>query len=142
MQKGEQAMNAKTLGIAAGMLLTVGAPAMAHHSFAMFASDKTITLTGTVKEFEWVNPHSWIHVIVMNASGAPEEWGFEMGSPEMMAARGWKKTSVKVGDKITITAHPLKDVATHGGSEMSVTLPDGSKLGSAQPAPPGTGPYQ
>jgi Family of unknown function (DUF6152) len=128
--------------LAAGMLLVVTAPAMAHHSFAMFASDKTITLTGTVKEFEWTNPHSWLHVMVTNDSGMPEEWAFEMGSPAMMSARGWKVDSVKVGDKVTVTAHPLKDAASHGGSEMSVRLPSGTVLGSATPATAGSGPYQ
>jgi hypothetical protein len=135
-------MQPKSLAIAAGMLFAVTAPAMAHHSFAMFASDKTVTLTGTVKEFEWTNPHSWLHLTVMTDSGAPEEWAFEMGSPNMMAARGWKVDSVKVGDKVTVTAHPLKDAASHGGSEMSVKLPNGTLLGSSAPAPAGSGPYQ
>jgi hypothetical protein len=131
-----------SLSLASGMLFAVTAPAMAHHSFAMFASDKTITLTGTVKEFEWTNPHSWLHIMVTNDSGAPEEWAFEMGSPSMMSARGWKADSVSVGEKVTVTAHPLKDAASHGGSEMAVRLPSGTVLGSSTPAPAGTGPYQ
>lgn len=135
-------MQSKSLGIAAGMLFAVTAPAVAHHSFAMFANDKTVTLTGTVKEFEWTNPHSWLHLTVMTDSGAPEEWAFEMGSPNMMAARGWRVDSLKVGDKVTVTAHPLKDAASHGGSEMSVKLPNGTLLGSSTPAPVGSGPYQ
>jgi hypothetical protein len=65
-----------------------------------------------------------------------------MGSPAMMTARGWKNDSVKVGDKVTVTAHPLKDTASHGGSEMSVKLPSGALLGSSTPAPVGSGPYQ
>lgn len=135
-------MRLRSFALSTGMLLAVTAPAMAHHSFAMFASDKTVTLTGTVKEFEWTNPHSWLHITVTNDSGASEEWAFEMGSPSMMAARGWKADSVRVGDKVTVTAHPLKDAASHGGSEMAVRLPSGAVLGSSTPAPAGSGPYQ
>ncbi len=64
-------MKRKALGIAVASLLTAAVPAMAHHSFAMFDSAKTITLTGAVKQFEWVNPHSWIHIMVVNAAGTP-----------------------------------------------------------------------
>jgi len=135
-------MRVRSVALATSMLFAVAAPAMAHHSFAMFASDKTITLTGTVKEFEWTNPHSWLHIMVTTDSGAPEEWAFEMGSPAMMAARGWKADSVRVGDKVTVTAHPLKDAASRGGSEMAVKLPSGAVLGSSTPAPAGSGPYQ
>ena len=135
-------MRLRSVALTTYMLFAVAAPAMAHHSFAMFASDKTITLTGTVKEFEWTNPHSWLHIMVTTDSGAPEEWAFEMGSPAMMAARGWKADSVRVGDKVTVTAHPLKDAASRGGSEMAVKLPSGAVLGSSTPAPAGSGPYQ
>jgi hypothetical protein len=115
--------------LVAGMACAASVPAFAHHSFAMFANDKTVVLTGTVNEFEWTNPHSWIHIMTMGKDGKPEEWAFEMGSPSMMAARGWKADSVKVGDKVTVTAHPLKDAEAHGGSEMSVKLPSGAVLG-------------
>jgi hypothetical protein len=108
-------MKRKRIAIAAGLLVASMAPAMAHHSFAMFDNSKTITLTGTVKEFEWVNPHSWIHVMVVNPAGAPEEWAFEMGSPGQLAAAGWNKDSVKTGQLITISARPMKD-GSHGGS--------------------------
>src|SRR5215472_1424486 len=56
-------------------------PAVAHHSFAMFDANKTVTLQGTVKAFEWTNPHSWILVNVPNAQGRPEEWTIEAGAP-------------------------------------------------------------
>ena len=72
-------MKLKTMTFAGALLLAAAAPAMAHHSFAMFANDKTITVDGTVKEFEWVNPHSWIHMTVVNATGTPEEWAFRNG---------------------------------------------------------------
>src|SRR5450755_3369966 len=99
-------MKVRTLGIASGLLIAAVAPAMAHHSFAMFDNNKTITLTGTVKEFEWVNPHSWIHIAVMNPAGTPEEWAIEMGSPGQLAAGGLRKDSLKTGQLITISARP------------------------------------
>jgi hypothetical protein len=127
-------MKLRTLVAGAGLLLAVCSPASAHHSFAMFAIDKTVTLNGTVKEFEWVNPHSWLHVSVVNDAGTPEEWAFEMGSPGQLASRGWTKDSVKVGDKITIVAHPMKD-GSHGGSEMSVKTAGGKVYGGIMPPP-------
>jgi hypothetical protein len=130
-------MKLKTLTFATALLLVAAAPAMAHHSFAMFANDKTITIDGTVKEFEWVNPHSWIHLTVVSASGTPEEWAFEMGSPGQLASHGWKKDTVKVGDKITMVAHPMKD-GSHGGSQMTVKLANGTMMGGV-PRPPAAG---
>jgi hypothetical protein len=121
-------MSFSRIAIAAALLSLATAPAMAHHSFAMFDNVKTTTLDGTVKEFEWVNPHSWIHVTVVNAQGMPEEWAFEMGSPGQLASQGWKKDTVHVGDKISISFHPMKD-GSHGGSETGVKLPNGTLMG-------------
>ena len=134
-------MTLKTTCLAATFVFATAIPALAHHSFAMFANDKTVKIIGTVKALEWVNPHSWLHVVAMGAKGVPEEWAFELGSPGMMATRGWKKDTLKVGDKITVVAHPMRDPEAHGGSEMSVTLPSGAVLGSSQPAKKGSGPY-
>ena len=119
-------------------LIAIGAsvmPAMAHHSFAMFDATKTITLQGTVKEFEWTNPHSWMHIVVADASGQPVDWSFEMGSPGQLGSRfGMKPDSVRPGDKITIRAHPMKD-GTNGGQYLSATLADGRTYGNTG-APP------
>ena len=122
-------MQLKTpLGIVVGALFAVTVPANAHHSFAMFDNTKTITLMGTVKEFEWVNPHSWIHMEIKNEAGVPEEWAFEMGSPGQLAAGGWKKDSLRVGDVITISARPMKD-GSHGGSAAAVKNTAGVCIG-------------
>lgn len=116
--------------ILAAALLCAAPPAMAHHSFAMFDLDPAhvLTLNGTVKELEWVNPHSWIHIVVKNKAGAQEEWSFEMGSPGQLTSKGWAKDVVKPGDLITLTAHPMKD-GSHGGNEITVKLADGTLLG-------------
>ena len=100
------------------LICAIGAfagPALAHHSFAMFDHEKTMTLSGTVKEFEWTNPHAWIHIVAMDEkTGKLVEWSFEMGSVGQVAAQGWKSDSVKPGDKITVQMHPLKD-GSRGG---------------------------
>jgi hypothetical protein len=104
------------------------APAFAHHSFAMFDADKSVTMTGVVKEFEWTNPHVWLRVMVNDDAGMPRQWALEMGAPGQQSRIGWKPDSVKPGDKVTVTIHPLKD-GSRGGQFMSAVLPDGQRLG-------------
>ena len=114
-------------GIAA---LVFALPAVAHHSFAMFDADKTVTMNGTVKEFEWTNPHSWLRVMIEDQSGKSLQWAIEMGSPQQTSRIGWKADSIKPGDNVTIEMNPLRD-GTRGGTILSLTLPDGKKLGKA-----------
>ena len=117
-----------TIGVAGIALSLFAVPALAHHSFAMFDHDKTVTLAGTLKEYEWLNPHSWVHVMVTDpATGKIVPYSFEAGSTSQVAARGWKIDSMKPGDKVSVTFHPLKD-GSHGGQVLAVTLPDGTKL--------------
>jgi hypothetical protein len=107
-------------------------PAFAHHSFAMFDQAQTITLKGTVTEFQWTNPHAFIHIEVPNAAGAKEVWQIELNSPNNLKRQGWKSSSVKAGDKVTLLTNPLRDMSGHkGGLFISVTLPDGTLLGDA-----------
>ena len=89
----------------------VAAPAMAHHSFAMFDNEKTVDMKGTVKEFEWTNPHAWLYLVATNEAGKPEEWAFEMASPLQLTSKGWKQDSLKAGDKITSTLEGLGTLA-------------------------------
>jgi len=97
------------------------APAFAHHSFAMFDNTKNVTLEGTVKEFQWTNPHSWIQIVAKDASGKDVEYSIEGGSPNGLARSGWKRTSLKPGDKAVLVMHPLKD-GTAGGSLVTVSV--------------------
>jgi hypothetical protein len=109
-------------GALAALATVLGAaPALAHHSFAMFDNAKEVTLTGTVKEFQWTNPHSWVQLVVKDASGKDVEWSLEGGSPNGLARRGWSRTSMKPGDKAVIVIHPLKS-GDNGGSLMRVTV--------------------
>src|SRR5258705_2678796 len=98
-------------------------PAVAHHSFAMFDANKTITLAGTVKEFEWTNPHSWILLNVANAQGQPEQWTIEAGAPAGLVRQGWGPKTLTPGMKVAATIHPLKD-GTHARQVLTVKLPD------------------
>src|SRR2546422_3665066 len=100
---GGNVMDLKIAGFIAIALAAFAVQAQAHHSFAMFDHEKTISVSGTLKEFEWTNPHCWLHVAAPDAStGRTVDWAFEMGSVGQVAAQGWKADSVKVGDKITI----------------------------------------
>jgi hypothetical protein len=121
-------MTYKTFALA-GIALMYAVPALAHHSFAMFDAEKSITLDGTVKEFQWTNPHSWILMNVPDASGTPQQWAIEMGAPGGLARQGWLPKTLTPGMKISAIIHPLKD-GTHGGQFMAVTLPDGKQMGN------------
>ena len=127
-------MNLKACSLGAGLALAIAAPAFAHHSFAMFDAEKIVTTTGTVKELEWTNPHSWLRVMVMDQSGKPLQWAFEMSSPRTMSGLGLSPDIVKPGDTVTVTYHPLKD-GSRGGQFMQAKLPNG-KLAVRRPGGP------
>jgi hypothetical protein len=111
------------------------APALAHHSFAMFDADKLITVKGTVKQVEWTNPHAWLRVMLKDeATGKDMLWGFEMGPPAQQIRRGWEPDSLKPGDTVTLDMHPLKD-GSRGGQLVTAVLPDGRKVGGVGAAP-------
>ena len=115
------------LAALAGVSLGFSPAAPAHHSYAMFDMQATKTITGTVKDFEWTNPHTWLWVYVTNANGATEQWGIEGMSPNFLGRRGWTRTTLKPGDKVTVDIHPLRN-GERGGSFLSVTLPDGKVM--------------
>ncbi len=96
-------------GLAAG-----AAPAFAHHSFAMFNRDQPVAIVGTVKEFQWTNPHVWIQVLVPDSAGVAQEWGVECTSVNFMRRQGWERGALKPGDKVKLMIFPLKD-GSHGG---------------------------
>ena len=103
-------------------------PASAHHSFAMFDAAKDVTLKGTVKEFEWTNPHSWLRVMVTDEkTGKPVLWALELSSPASLTTMGMHRDSVKAGDQVSVTFHPMKD-GTRGGQFMAAVLPGGKNI--------------
>ena len=121
-------MVTRALGLAGVAAVLFAAPALAHHSFAMFDADKTLEMKGTVKEFQWTNPHSWLQVNIKDAAGQDKEWSLEMGSPGGLARSGWRLKTIVPGDQVTIKIHPLKD-GSAGGQLLSVTLPNGKVMG-------------
>jgi hypothetical protein len=102
-------------------------PALAHHSYAMFDMQKTVTLEATVIRFKWQNPHAFIEADATSRSGS-ERWSIEMTSPNNLAQEGWKRNSLKPGDRVTIFVHPLRSGA-RGGSYAGVRFANGSTLG-------------
>jgi hypothetical protein len=117
---------------AAAVLTCFSTPAWVHHSGAMFDATKEATITGTITEFNWTNPHSSFKVAVTNADGKEDIWAIEMNSPQNLVPQGWKRTSLKPGDKVTVTVRPLRD-GKPGGSYMAIVLADGTKLSGNGP---------
>jgi len=117
----------RLVGIVIGALAASGVTARAHHSFAPFDLTMERTITGTVSRFEWTNPHSWIWVDVPNDKGGVDAWAVEGMSPNYLARRGWSKSTLKPGEKITISVRPLKN-GDKGGMFVRATLSDGRVL--------------
>jgi hypothetical protein len=128
-------MNRIRAGLALS-LIVVAAPraAGAHHSTAMFEPERRVTLNGTIKDFQWTNPHAWIQIVVPGADGKPADWSFECGSPNTLSRQGWKPSTFKPGDAVTIVANPMKD-GTPAGLLYTVTLADGRVLGPGALSP-------
>jgi hypothetical protein len=102
-------------------------PAFAHHSFSMFDAEKTLTIEGTVKEFEFINPHAWLYIMALDSSGKAVEWSIEMGGSGALTRTGWKPDTVKPGDRVSVQIHPLKD-GSRGGQYLTAKLPDGRMI--------------
>ena len=112
---------------AAAMTLAAAGAAYAHHSFAMFDNSKTVTMTGAVSDFEWINPHVWLHITVPGEAGRETVWSFEAGSTGQLRQTGWTEQSVASGEEIEVAFHPLKD-GSNGGQLLEITKPDGTYL--------------
>jgi hypothetical protein len=120
-------------GLTCVLGLWMASAAYGHHSGAGFDRQKTVTLVGTVKTFRWANPHSWIEMEVPNDKGGSEIWNVEMTSPAVLIRAGWKSSTIKPGDKISVMAHPLQ-TGEPGGLFMSLTLADGVTMSDKAPA--------
>jgi hypothetical protein len=107
---------------------------LAHHSGAMFDRSKVVELRGTVKEYQFANPHVWIEMMVPEKNGREVQWSIEGEGPGMMARIGLGRTVLKAGDKVFVRAHPLRD-GRSGGSFVSITLADGKTIDAAIPPP-------
>ena len=113
--------------LAGAAVLTSAGTAFAHHSTAEFDYTKTISVDGVVKEVQWTNPHSYLQILSKGADGAVVQWGVEIGAPAINGRLGWRKDSVKIGDKVAITMSPARDGRNFGTLRV-LTLEDGRKL--------------
>ena len=123
-------MRTKLIGLIAGggLMLSAAAPVLAHHSFAAeFDANQPVKLEGTVKEFRWVNPHSWLIVNVQKADGTMEVWDVEGGAPSALLRRGWTKQTLPPGTKVVVEGFMAKD-GSHRANARDITFPDGTKM--------------
>ena len=118
--------------VAAVWLFSAAAPALAHHSFAMFDHTRTMTLKGEVTKFQWTNPHALLELDVPGAGGA-RHFTLELTSINMMQRLGWRSSDIKAGDKVKAVMAPLVN-GEAGGLLLEITLPDGRKLEPGVPA--------
>lgn len=124
-------MKAKLIAATAAVIVSVtsvGSSGYAHHAGTAFDETKQLTIKGTVKEFKWVNPHTWLYLMVPNQAGEAEEWQLEGGSISILARAGWNRNTLQSGDKITVVVKPLKN-GGNGGEYRTVIKEDGSKMG-------------
>jgi Family of unknown function (DUF6152) len=103
-------------------------PAIAHHSGAGFNNDKVIEVTGTIKEFQFTNPHSWIQIVVEDAVAQKVEWSLEWGSPNALGRQGIRPSTFPPGAKVTARLHPMLNGAPAGGF-VGAKFADGHTIG-------------
>jgi hypothetical protein len=112
----------------AAALLVLAAPLAAHHSAAMFDDTKVVEIKGTVKELQWANPHVWLQVIV-DEKGRQTEWSVEAASPNSLSRQGWRATTFKPGDVVSVRLNPMKDGTPAGNFVGARFESDGRTLG-------------
>jgi len=118
----------KVLGCLFGAMVLIAAPVFAHHSAVMFDENKEITVKGTVKDFQYTNPHSWLLVDVTNKDGSVTTWGFEAEGPSTLTRAGIRPSELPVGTKIRITGHPMKDGRPAATWMEATRVSDGKKF--------------
>lgn len=120
-------MNFKLTILACVASAVLAGPALAHHSYSMFDHGKELKTTGTVTEWEYMNPHSWLHIKVTDANGKVIDFGFETRSPALLQRLGISRDSMKPGDKVTVNYYPLKD-GSNGGEIRALVLANGKEI--------------
>ena len=115
--------------LATAMSLAALWPVSAHHSAAMFDDTKVVELSGTVKMLQWTNPHIWLQVMV-EQDGRATEWSLEGGSPNSLSRQGWRSTTFKAGDVVTVRLRPMKDGTAAGSFIGAKFAADGHTVGN------------
>ena len=124
-------IRAVVISVVSATVLLYAGTAQAHHSNVAYEVNKVITVTGVVKEFQWVNPHTWLHLMVDDGKGGKVEWAAEGRAPGILLRAGWTRSSLKGGETVTVDMSPAKD-GTHTAIIARVTKADGTIL-SNQP---------
>lgn len=122
---------AALLGFTAVGTALIAPAATAHHSFAMFDRTRTVTVNGTVREFQWSNPHAYIQVVSRDSAGREVEWSLEMGAPMYLYARGWRPRTLRAGMAISAEINPLRS-GEPGGVVLNVNDANGNAIGTNQ----------
>jgi uncharacterized protein DUF6152 len=117
----------RLFALAASLLCLAAVPAEAHHSLAPYVQTRADAVVGTVKEFAWTNPHTWLTLLVRDEQGAMVEWTFEGAATSRLATAGFKKDSVMPGDTISVSFNPRRD-GKPGGMFVAVTMSNGKTL--------------
>jgi hypothetical protein len=136
------AMSKLSSAVCVAFVFMAPVAAPAHHAAAMFETERTVTVSGTVKEFEYVNPHAWLFVVVTDDNGEETLWGFEAEGPSALMRAGIRNNALQPGDLVTVTARPRRD-GRPAGAWVSVIKADGTVLAprpvSLPPNPIGPG---
>jgi hypothetical protein len=115
------------IGLCALAVAVLPSIALAHHSFAMFDATKTVTVQGTVKEFQWGNPHTWLDILVLDQDGTAKPLSLELNGLSGLVRIGWKPGTVKPGDKVEVAYHPMRD-GTPAGQLVHLVTAEGQTL--------------
>ena len=123
---------AKVFGLLGVATVLFAGPALAHHSHAHYEPLTEVTISGTVTEFHWINPHSWVNISVMGEDGQAQEWALETdGGIGRLVRQRWTIDSMVPGDLIEATVKPLRD-GSYGGLIQYIELSDGTILGQVE----------
>jgi len=115
------------IGIFALAVAVLPPVASGHHSFAMFDANQTLTVQGTVKEFQWGNPHTWIDLLILNPDGTAKPLSLELNGLSGLLRNGWKPQTVKPGDNVEVVYHPMRD-GSPAGQLVQLVTPEGRTL--------------
>ncbi len=126
-----RAFAAALLGFTAVCTALMAPAATAHHSFAMFDRTRTVTVSGTVREFQWSNPHAYIQLSTTNSAGRAVEYSLEMGAPMYLYARGWRPRTLRAGMQVSAIINPLRS-GEPGGVVIDVNDANGTPIGTNQ----------
>jgi len=125
-----------SVSVAGVAVFAAALPAFAHHSFAsVFDANKPLKLTGVVTKVEWQNPHAWFYVDVKDEAGKVTNWGWEMANVNMLMRAGWTRTSLKVGDPVTVDGFQARDGSNIANAKVVILASTGRRLFSGSPEP-------